>query len=129
MSEGQRFSGMSVGSMVLLILFFLVIVAAGSAVYFYRQWSELKHDPQKVAQEEITAIVAQVGALMVLPEGEQPTVATVTDPSKLADQPFFAKAKIGDKVLLYANAQKAILYDPLANKIVEVAPLNIGGQN
>ncbi len=117
---------MSIGVVVLIILFVLVVGAGGSAVYFYRQWSSLKNDPQKIAQEEVAALVAEIGGIMFLPEGEQPTLATVTDPSKLQDQAFFAKAKTGDKVLLYANAQKAILYDPRAKKIVEVAPLNIG---
>jgi hypothetical protein len=37
-------------------------------------------------------------------------------------------AKKGDKVLIYTNAKKAILYDPELNKIVNVAPLNIGDQ-
>lgn len=116
----------SVGSIVLVILFLLVVAAAGAAVYFYQQLSELKQDPQKVAQEEVQSVVEKVSKIMVLPEGEQPTLATVAAPERLKDQPFFAKAKVGDKVLLYASARKAILYDPVANKIVEVAPINIG---
>ena len=63
---------------------------------------------------------------MVLPEDEEPSVATVADPEQLAGQPFFSKAKKGDKVLIYTNAQKAILYDPVAKKIIDIAPLNIG---
>ena len=51
-------------------------------------------------------------------------MATVSDPEKLKDQPFFAKAQKGDKVLIYSNSQKAILYSPTEDKIVEVAPIN-----
>jgi hypothetical protein len=72
--------------------------------------------------------VAAVGKLIVLPTDEQPTLATVVDPSKLKNQPFFAQAQKGDQVLIYTNARKAILYSPTANKIVEVAPLIIGAQ-
>ena len=108
------------------ILAVLVVIALGSAVYFYTQLNQLREDPQKVAQEEAKTLVTKVGKLIVLPEGEEPTVATVTDPNLLKDQPFFANAKAGDKVLIYTNARKAILYNPEENKIVEVAPVNIG---
>ena len=117
---------MSIGSIILLILFILVVVAAGFAVYFYRQLSELKKNPQTIAADEVQTVVDRIGEILVLPEGEEPTLATVTAPERLQDQPFFAKAKVGDKVLLYAKARKAILYDPVAHKVVEVAPLNIG---
>ena len=88
----------------------------------------MRQNPARAAEEELRQIIARVGQLLVLPEGEIPTLATVTDPEKLKDQSFFVHAKIGDKVLIYTNAKKAILYSPAANKIVEVAPLNIGNQ-
>lgn len=108
----------------------LTVAVAGvaSAVYFHNQVGELKTNPQKVAEEETAVLINKVSQLIVLPTDEQPTVATVADPAKLADQPFFAHAKQGDKVLIYTNARKAVLYDPVANKIVEVAPVNIGAQ-
>lgn len=75
------------------------------------------------AAVEVGNIVEEVGALIMLPDGETPTVATVTEPEKLKDQAFFAHAKVGDKVLLYTIAKKAYLYDPLAKKLIEVAPI------
>lgn len=114
-------------SAVLGILVILLLVAIGAASYFYLQFAELKKNPQRIAQQEVQELVSKVSKLIVLPEGETPTVATVTDPEKLKDQPFFAKTKKGDKILIYTNAKKAILYDPVNNKIVEVAPVNIGG--
>lgn len=110
----------------LIILVGVVVLSLGTATYFYNQYSILKQDPNKVTQEEVAKVVAQISKLIVLPEGETPTLATVTDPEKLKDQSFFAKAKMGDKVLIYTNAKKAILYNPESNKIVEVAPINIG---
>lgn len=108
------------------ILVVAVLAAGGSAYYFYNEVSALKNDPNKIAREDTEKLVAQVGKIIVLPEGETPTIATVSDPEKLKDQPFFAKAKQGDKVLIYTNAKKALLYDVENNKIVEVAPINIG---
>ena len=104
----------------------LFVIAASFAAYFYTQLAELKQDPQKIAQQEAEELVKRVGELTVLPEGEQPTIATVTDPKLLKTQPFFKEAKVGYKVLMYAKAQKAILYDPVNHTIVAVAPLNIG---
>ena len=100
----------------------------GAAGYFYKQLSHLKANPTQVVADETNAVLAKVGKLIVLPADEQPTLATVTDPEKLRDQPFFASATKGDKVLIYANAKKAILYNPTENKIVEVAPINIGDE-
>ena len=108
------------------ILAILAVVAIGAAIYFYSQLSQLRADPQRIAQEEVKSLVIKVGKLIVLPEGEEPTVATVTDPELLKDQPFFANAKTGDKVLIYTNARKAVLYSPEENKIIEVAPVSIG---
>ena len=113
-------------SKVTLILVVLLLLSIGSTAYLYNQVKNLKANPEAKAQEEVAALVAKVGQLIVLPEGETPTVATVNDPEKLKEQPFFAKAKAGDKVLIYTNAKKAILYNPTSHKIVEVAPLNIG---
>ncbi len=62
---------------------------------------------------------------MELPSGETPTVAAVSDVSKLQGQQFFVNAKNGDQVLIYSNAKKAILYRPSTNKIIEVGPVNL----
>jgi len=113
----------SAGTVILVIL---LLASIGAAGYMYNQVRILKQDPAKLAQAETAKLVELVGKLIVLPAGETPTIATVNDPEKLKDQPFFANAKAGDKVLIYTNAKKAILYSPSENKIVEVAPLNIG---
>lgn len=106
----------------------LLVGASGSTYYFYRQWQQSKwllENPEAAAQTEIGALVAKISKLMVLPEDEQPTVASVLDAEKLKDQAFFAKAVNGDKVIIYTKAMKAILYRQSENKIIEVAPINI----
>jgi hypothetical protein len=109
-----------------LVLFVLMMMFALLAAYFYKQLSDLKKDPRAVAEKEVTQLVEKVGRLIVLPTGEMPTVATVKNPENLKKQSFFVNAKEGDRVLIYTVAKKAILYDPIADKIVEVAPLTIG---
>lgn len=93
---------------------------------YKNQRNQINADSQKVAQDEVRKLVVEVGKLIDLPTSEEPTVVTVTDVSKLASQPFFAKAKNGDKVLIYTNAKKAILYDPQTKKIIDTAPINVG---
>ena len=104
----------------------IAVVAIIAAGYLYSQVRVLKQNPQAVAQKEVADLVAKVGRLVVLPEGESPTVATVSDPEALKDQAFFAKAVQGDKVLIYAQAKKAVLYSVSLKKVIDVAPLNIG---
>ncbi len=79
--------------------------------------------PQVPQLEDTKQLVDEVGKLMVLPK-EVPTIATVTDITKLKNQPFFANAKNGDRVLLYTQAKKAILYRPSIKKIIDVEPIN-----
>lgn len=108
------------------ILIVILVLLAGGAAYLYMQVASLTQDPDALARKEAEDLVAVVGKLILLPTDELPTVATVSDPTKLAGQAFFAKAKVGDKVLLYPNSRKAYLYDPEANRVLEVAPINLG---
>ena len=85
---------------------------------------QLETSQNQSLKDQDVKIISQVGKLIVLPDNEQPTVATVQDLSKLHDQPFFANARVGDKVLIYNISQKAILYRPSENKIIELAPIN-----
>lgn len=114
------------------LLTILVLLVAAVAALFAWQYLEAKEeidrlsDPQAAAQAETDKLVKQVGELIELPADETPTVATVVDKERLKDQSFFAKAANGDRVLIYTQARRAILYRPSTDKIVEVAPINIG---
>lgn len=75
--------------------------------------------------DEVKKLVAEVGKHIILPEDEQPTAATVSNVEQLRNQPFFAQAQNGDKVLVYKLSRRAFLYRPSAGKVVEVAPVII----
>lgn len=112
----------------------VIVIAIIPTVYFYTQNknSEKKlNDLQQKSQtsNDLNTVVAQVGRLVILPTDEQPTLATVSDVSKLQGNPFFVNAANGDKVLVYNKAKRAILYRPSLNKIVEMAPLNSSNQS
>lgn len=78
-----------------------------------------------ILQKEEEELIKRVGELISLPEDERPSVATVADEEKLGDQVFFSNAKKGDKVLIYTNAKKVILYRPSEDRVVEVGSVNI----
>jgi hypothetical protein len=118
-----------IGNIIVKILPYILMIALGAlgGIYTAQQkpeWFGLSKGTA-AAQAEVNATIAKVGKLIALPTDEQPTVATVTDASKVKDQPFFADAENGDVVLIYTKAQKAILYRPSSNIIVEVGAVNL----
>lgn len=105
----------------------LLVVMIVVSLYLFIQNQRAKSlltNPTQVAQSEIKKLVNQVGKLIELPKDETPSMATVTDKKKLANQAFFAKAQNGDKILLYQINHKAILYRPSINKIIEVSTVS-----
>lgn len=100
-----------------LILLFTCLLLIGLGLLFLRQ-------PQVVSYPAANeALIQEIDRLILLPS-EVPTIATVSDVTLLTDQPFFLHAKNGDKLLIYRENNKAILYDPKAKKILEVGTLN-----
>ncbi|MFA6492626.1 MAG: hypothetical protein WCV58_00550 [Patescibacteria group bacterium] len=93
------------------------------SIYYYIQYKNVKNE-QVNKEKEIKKLVTQVGKLILLPQDESPTVATVIDKDKLKNEAFFQKSENQDKVLIYTKWQKAILYRPSINLIINVAPIN-----
>lgn len=107
------------------------VVGIGSGIYYYKQSKsaeQLLKNPDVVAKKETKEVVDKVKKLVMLPD-EEPQMATVLDVEKLKDQPFFSQAKNGDKILVYTKAQKAVIYRPSTNMIVEVAPMNMNASD
>ncbi len=113
------------------VLIVLLAVTIGGAVLWTR-YNNLKKEnarlanPEQATKDEANKLKAEVGEFVELPTNETPTIATVVDASKLKNQPFFLNAQNGDKVLMFAQAKKAILYRPTTKKVIEIAPINIG---
>lgn len=114
-----------VQALTILLIIGLAVVATCYAVKYYDAKDEVAKlsNPQVSAQEEARRITEAVGELVAIPD-ETPTLATVTDVSKLKKQAFFANAENGDKVLIFTTAKQAILYRPSTNKVIQIAPIN-----
>lgn len=73
---------------------------------------------------KISALIKDVDQKAALPPDEVPTVATITDLSKL-DQPFFLKAEKGDKILMFISSKQAFLYRPSTKEVINHGALDI----
>ncbi len=112
------------------VVFLLISGVCGFFVYqnmkLQKEVKQLKNTAnlsQEEAKQLTQEMVKDVGKLIALPTGEDPTLATILDIDKLKGQPFFVNAQNGDKVLVYANARKAYLYRPTEGRLIEVGAL------
>lgn len=116
----------------LIIVIGALVIGFATAGYFFLQYQNVKNqlaNPANFTQTETKNLLAKLGKLIELPENEIPTIATISDRERLQNQPFFTNAKNGDKLVIYTNAKKAIIYDPVANKIIDVAPVNFNSSS
>ncbi len=104
------------------LLILVALLLGGLGYYFFQKQQFVSTAESEAA--ELKKVVIQVGKLMDLPKDETPVLATVTDREKIKTQAFFARSENGDKVLLYTNLGRAILYRPSTNKIVDVTLIN-----
>jgi hypothetical protein len=109
----------------LIILVIVAVLGVYFSFHYYNKYRDLKTNPDSEVSAETQKLVSVLGKLMELPQGELPTIATISDKDKLKDQIFFAKAENGDILFAYTTAMKAILYRPSTNKIINVAPISI----
>lgn len=124
-AKQQKKTKLNARSLILLLLLFLV----GTLGYLYYQANQkLQHlstaqGQQEVAEKEVRELTEKLGRLTILPQ-EDPVVATILDAQYLATQSaFYEHAENGDKLVVYPQAQKAYIYNPSQNIIVNAGPL------
>lgn len=110
-----------------LVLALVCVVAIAGLASTFLLWQKLEKvtvsPPDSDA--EISALVEEVGKYLLLPQNETPTLITVENLEQVKGQPFFTNALIGDKVLIYKQNAKAVMWRPATKKIIEVAPINL----
>jgi hypothetical protein len=83
------------------------------------------NSPQAQSQEEAEELVRQISVFVELPANEVPRLITVTDSQKTIEQyPALSDLKDGDKMLLYPNSRKLVVYRPATKKVVTVVTLS-----
>lgn len=111
-----------------VVVVLLVVGLVATSIFFYRQYQNLKSNPEAAAQENVKILTEEVGKLINIPD-ETPTVAVVEDKESLKDQAFFKDARKGDKVLIFPAAKQAIIYRERDNKLINVGPISLDQQN
>lgn len=104
---------------VALVILFLVV----AGVYYYNS-SQSQNDSEALIAKEALDLSGRVGEIMELPD-EIPAVATIVDETKIANEPFFKGAKNGDKILVFVQSQRIVIYRPATNKIVNSTTLSL----
>jgi len=84
---------------------------------------QLTGNPEQNAAEA-KRIVDEVRKVYALPEGVEPTVATIVKVEELRKvNAFYNKAKNGDHLIV--TADRAILYDPVKKMVIDVVPVQL----
>lgn len=111
-----------------VIVIVILVAGVGLLAYFYmdtkNQLKEVSNNPDNAAKSEVDKIISDVGKTLKLPS-ETPTLATVKDVSKLKNQEFFKDAQNGDKVLIYAQSGRALLYRPSSGQVIEYSRVSL----
>ena len=115
-----------------ILIFEIIFVLMGGLVFLIRknpQYIGLPSPTTNPAENsaEKEQIIADLKKIIKLPD-EEPQLATVTDIEKVKGQTFFEDAQTGDKVLIFTDAKKAILYRPSEKMIIEVGVVEQGNQ-
>lgn len=105
-----------------------LLLTVGLTGFLFYRYQQSQVELSQAALDNTPLLLDKVNKLAVLPQDETPSIATISDKTQLPDQPFFNLAQNGDKLLVYANAKKALLYRPSENKIVEMGPINVNSE-
>src|SRR3990167_2931071 len=104
---------------ILLILLLISAIIFTFAVFRYWAVSKnvntigenIKQSAQRTNNLKI--LIDKVSRLILLPQNEAPSIATINNVAQLQkDSSFYKDARNGDVLLIYFQAKKAFIYDP-----------------
>jgi hypothetical protein len=120
--EKKKVSKKNRGKFVRVSSILVIVLCLGYGVYF--AWNKFEiPNYLNFRSSSSEKLVKDVGKLVNLPQDESPSIMTVTNLESLSGQVFFREAEVGDKVLVYSKARKAILYRPSSKKVILSASL------
>jgi hypothetical protein len=91
-----------------------LIGAAGYYLVYMREAPDIRAENER--------LIVEVSEKVAVPTTEKPAITTVVDEKKI-NQEFLRGTKKGDKVLLYFQTGKAIVYRPETGQIINIGPI------
>lgn len=102
----------------------LAVIAVILLVVAFAYSSGMFLSAEEKAAKANADIISDVRSMMRLPEGE-PAIFEVKDPAEVQkQQPFFEGVVEGDKLLVFPEQAKAVIYSPSRKIIVNSGPIN-----
>lgn len=115
------------GKLAFAVLFVVLVVGGSFLLWQNYQLKAVASDvgsDTEMTAVEIQDLLAKIGKHILLPSDEEPTIATIVDAEKLSqEQAFYQNVVNGDKVLIYMQAQKAVIYRENGDVLVNVGPV------
>ncbi len=109
---------------IIIVAFLVLLLASGIAVMLKNISQPKNIFPVEKSSEETA--VSRAAKHLLLPE-EKPVIIEIKNSADLAkEQAFYAGARDGDILLIYAAAKKAVIYSPARDMIINVGPIYAG---
>ena len=99
----------------------LIVIVVVTAAIITSKAIKLSSTKKLNVDQEILESVAEV----VLLPNEAPQFATVSNVNQLKEQVFFKDAQNNDRVIIFPQAAKAILYRPSIDRVINIGPVTL----
>src|SRR5689334_8552559 len=92
-----------------ILIFIIGVIIGGGSLWTWNYYMpKSASSVSQTDQSQIKSLIEKAGKLVILPTGEDPVVATISDAASLIKEQIFYKNAInGDVVLVYQKAAKA----------------------
>lgn len=128
-SKFAKFDPRGKSPILMFVIAQLLLIAIVGGGYLGYQKFLVKNETEKTNEskspdDEKKSILDTLAKFIELPSDE-PVIMTISDIEKLKDNPFFTNAKNEDKVIVFKDSKRAMLFRPSTNKLVEMQTVSL----
>ena len=106
------------------IFWFFVLVALVVVFVFFVKKEDKNSGEESLSPQEVERLTQELSRFMVVPS-EEPLVFKISDSDYLkGEQKFFENSSNDDVLFVFPETQKAVLYNPKTEKIINAGPVN-----